>query len=352
MTGMERNGRITRRGFMRRAGVVVGSLPLAKAAFAQEASAPATGFVYDPIYLKHLTGAGHPESPARLTMIHQGLTESKLIEKLTPIPADDCPLDVLELVHAGDYVELVKRECGNDSRTLSTGEAPVCRDSYAAAVRAAGGLLRAVDAVIAGKVRNVFCAVRPPGHHSSDSRGTGFCVFNNVAIAARYAQKKHGLKRVLIADWDVHHGNGTQDTFYEDGSVLFFSTHQWPWYPGTGREDERGSGPGEGLIVNCPMPAGSGNAELKEAFETKLVPAADKFRPELVLISAGFDSRAGDPLGRFQVTDDGFRALTKIVIGIAERHAKGRLVSSLEGGYNLPGLASAVGAHIETLLGA
>jgi acetoin utilization deacetylase AcuC-like enzyme len=177
----------------------------------------------------------------------------------------------------------------------------------------------------------------------------GFCVFNNIAIGARYAQRHHGVKRVLIADWDVHHGNGTQDIFYSDGSVFFFSTHQSPWYPGTGAADERGEGPGEGKTLNCPFPAGAGREQIVGAFRDKLVTAADEFRPELVMISAGFDSRLGDPLGHFRLVDSDFADLTSIMLEIADKHAGGRLVSVLEGGYNLGGLASAVRAHVEAL---
>jgi acetoin utilization deacetylase AcuC-like enzyme len=216
-------------------------------------------------------------------------------------------------------------------------------------LRAAGGVLNAVDAVFDGRARNAFCAVRPPGHHANAARGMGFCLFNNIAIAARYAQQRYGIARALIVDWDVHHGNGTQDLFYTDPSVFFFSTHQWPLYPGTGRSDETGAGPGEGTTLNFPFPAGSGRNQVLGAVLTALVPAMRNFRPDLVLISAGFDSRAGDLLGQFTLTDEDFADLTDAVMEIAEEYAGGRLISVLEGGYNLSGLASAAASHVAML---
>jgi len=236
-------------------------------------------------------------------------------------------------------------------RHLSTGDTDICPESAATARLASGCVLSAVDAVFAREVPNAFCLVRPPGHHASAARGMGFCLFNNIAVAARYARRKHAAERVLIVDWDVHHGNGTQDIFYEDGHVLFFSTHQSPWYPGTGARNETGEGAGAGKIINCPFSAGSGRAEIAGAFREQLLPAAKAFQPDLVLISAGFDSRINDPLGHFLLTDADFRELTALLLDLAAKFCDGRLVSVLEGGYNLEGLALASEAHVRALMG-
>jgi acetoin utilization deacetylase AcuC-like enzyme len=249
-------------------------------------------------------------------------------------------------VHTSQYLDLAEEEIKDGGPELSTGDTSVCEDSWDAALRGAGLAVSAVEAVMARRVRNAFCAVRPPGHHAMADRGMGFCIVNNAAIAARHAQKAHGIDRVLIVDWDVHHGNGTQDIFYGDGSVLFFSTHQWPLYPGTGRRVEMGIGAGAGLTLNCPLPAGAGRAMREE-----LEPAANRFAPEFVVISAGFDSRAGDPLGGFLLKDEDFAEMTRLVMGIAARHAEGRVVSVLEGGYGLGLLGGAVAAHVGALAG-
>jgi acetoin utilization deacetylase AcuC-like enzyme len=308
-----------------------------------------TGVLASEVYRGHQPGPGHPESPARVDAIARAL--GALPPGLASIAPRPATLADVGLCHGADYVRAVAADVASGAESLSTGDTDISRDSYRVALQAAGGVLSAVDAVVAGTLRNAFCAVRPPGHHACPARGMGFCIFNNVAIAARHAQKVHGIGRVLIVDWDVHHGNGTQEIFYEDGSVFFFSTHQWPWYPGTGRADETGRGDGLGATLNCPFAAGSGRREILGAFEERLLPAAERFRPELVLVSAGFDSRSGDPLGGFLLRDADFADLTRVVMRIADRHAQGRLVSVLEGGYNLAGLASAAAAHVEALAG-
>ncbi len=309
-----------------------------------------TALVADPIYKEHLTGEGHPERPERLDAVIQAIEQAGLVKDLVRLTSRPATEEEVAACHARTYIETTRRDISSGRRELSTGDTAVSVRSFEIALRAAGGVLNAVDAVLRGKAKNAFCAPRPPGHHATPERGMGFCIFNSIAIGARWAQKAHGLARVLIADWDVHHGNGTQDIFYKDGSVFVFNTHQWPWYPGTGRAQETGEGRGEGANLNCPFPAGSGRKEILGAFREKLVPAAERFRPELVMVSAGFDSRIGDPLGRFTLSDDDFADLTMVALEIAQKHAGGRLVSVLEGGYNLAGLASAASRHLKALM--
>lgn len=308
-----------------------------------------TGLVFDYVYRDHDPGPGHPESPGRYSALGAGLKNAGLLENLPRIPVRVATEDDIHLVHTRPYWHTVRHDVARGAAMLSTGDTPLGAKTFDVALAAAGGVLSAVDAVMQGKIRNAFAAVRPPGHHATQSRGMGFCVFNNVAIAARYAQKAYGVDRVLIVDWDVHHGNGTQDIFYQDPHVLFFSVHQWPWYPGTGAATDTGEGAGKGSTINCPLPAGAGHAEIAGAFRKKLLPAAEEFKPALVLISAGFDSRRGDPLGRFLLKDSDFAELTTLLMEVADRHARGRLVSVLEGGYNWNGLVSAGIAHIEAL---
>ncbi|MDH4153925.1 MAG: histone deacetylase [Nitrospira sp.] len=311
-----------------------------------------TGLVYHPAYLEHDMGPGHPESPNRLRAIMQRLEESGTAAQLTRIEPRRAEDEWITQVHSPNYVASLNRHAPTDGRVSLDPDTSMSPGSLQAAYLAAGGALAAVDAIMAHQVDHVFCAVRPPGHHAEAGRAMGFCLFNNVAIAARYVQKKYGLTRVLIVDWDVHHGNGTQHSFEEDPSVLFFSTHQYPHYPGTGRGTERGKGAGEGFTINVPLEAGEGDEEYHAIFLKALVPAADEFKPEFVIISAGFDAHKDDPLASMGLTEDGYRDLTHVVAGIAKRHGKGRILSSLEGGYNLTALAGSVDAHIKALLSA
>ena len=304
-----------------------------------------TAFLADPIAKQHDPGPGHPEQPARWDAAVRGLGEYKL----TPAPPRAATEAELALCHTARYIGIARRDVQSGAHTLSTGDTDIGPQSFDVALHATGTCLNAVDLVMQGKAKNAFCIVRPPGHHASANRGMGFCLFNNVAIAARYAQRRHGVERVAIADWDVHHGNGTQDIFYSDPSVFFCSTHQSPWYPGTGAAGETGEGAAEGTTLNCPFPAGSGREQILGAFRDRFAPRMDDFRPDLILISAGFDSRTGDPLGRFLLTDADFADLTTLLLEIAHKHTGGRLISVLEGGYDLHGLARAVSAHAHSL---
>ncbi len=298
----------------------------------------------------HDPGRGHPEQIARYAAVHEGLNAAGLLEKTRLTGPRALTREDLALAHAPQYLETAEREIRAGYDHLSTGDTNVCPASWDAAVKAAGCVVAATEAVVKGEAKTAFCLVRPPGHHATADKGMGFCVLNNIAIGAQFARKRLGIERVLIVDWDVHHGNGTQDIFYEDGSVFVFNTHQAPWYPGTGPAHETGAGAGKGTTLNCPFPAGSGRAEILGAFESKLVPAMEAFRPGLVMISAGFDSRDGDPLGNFKLTDQDFADLTRLVRSIADKPAQGRVVSVLEGGYHLEGLASAATAHVRALL--
>ncbi len=313
--------------------------------------APSTGLVLDPLFERHDPGEGHFERPARYAALHHALEDSGLLHSLHPIKPRAARDEDLQLVHTRSYLQVVRHDVARRAHLLSTGDTALGAHSFDTALMAAGACLAAVDAIFAAQVRNAFAAVRPPGHHATATRGMGFCVFNNVAIAARYAQRAYHAERILIADWDVHHGNGTQDIFYRDPSVFVFSTHQSPWYPGTGAHDETGEDAGRGTTLNCPFHAGAGHSEIVGAFRRKLLPAATAFGPDFVILSAGFDSRHDDPLGRFVLKDADFAELTSLMLEIAAGSAGGRLLSVLEGGYNLTGLALATLAHLDALRG-
>ncbi|MFP6899314.1 MAG: histone deacetylase [Opitutales bacterium] len=309
--------------------------------------------VTDLAYEKHDTGFGHPEQPARITAVLKALDKAGLSEGFRKVEPRPCGDDDLLRCHTDNYLAAVKADVASGATILRTGDTTIGKASLEVAKLAVGGVLTAIDVVVSDEAPSAFCVIRPPGHHATPDKGMGFCLFNNVAVAARYAQEKHKVGKVLIVDWDVHHGNGTQDIFYEDESVFFFSTHQSPWYPGTGDRDETGKGKGLGAILNRPFPAGTGHDEIVEsAFGDDLNKAMTKYRPELILVSAGFDSRLGDPLGQFRLTDDDFASLTKIVLDLAGEHANGKVVSVLEGGYDLNGLGKAAAAHAKRLLAA
>jgi len=310
-----------------------------------------TGLVFPQACFLHAPPPDHPESPDRLRALRRRLELDGLLSRLVHLQEQEATDDDLHLCHTRAYLAAVNKDIARHAPMLSTGDTHLSPYADASARAAAGAAMAAVDAVLSGRVRNAFAAVRPPGHHATLSRGMGFCLYNNVAIAARHARRAWGVDRILIVDWDVHHGNGTQDIFYDDPSVFFFSTHQAPWYPGTGWPDETGDGPARGTTLNCPFPAGSGRREILGAFRRKLLPAMEGFRPEFVLVSAGFDSRRDDPLGLFRLHDEDFRELTEMVLEIADRWAQGRLVSVLEGGYSLHGMPAAAAAHLRGLMG-
>ena len=302
-----------------------------------------TSIVYHPDYLLHDTGS-HPERKERLIAIMQLIEDSGIdLRKVKPEPAS---IEEIGYVHDPDYItkvkEYSKREIPLDPDTV------LCKASYRAALLAAGGMIRAVD--LAAEGENAFALVRPPGHHALPDRGMGFCLFNNIAIGARHA-RKIGYDRVLIVDWDVHHGNGTQQVFYDDPSVFYFSVHQYPHYPGTGSSDETGSGAGQGYTLNVPLPAGSGDAEYTRAFEEILMPAALRFDPDIVLVSAGFDAHIDDPLAGMAVTTAGFGKMASVVCSIADECCEGRLAITLEGGYDLHALSHSVVEVLEVMAG-
>ncbi len=309
-----------------------------------------TGLVYGEIYLQHKTGPGHPDRPERLTAMVDRLKQRGLLEQMVAIKPVPAAIEWITTVHSEQYVERLKKGCAEEVPYMDTRDSPVCKETFEVARNAVGGILAATDAVMEGKIRNAFCAVRPPGHHALRDQAMGFCYFNNVSIAARYLQKKHKLAKVLIVDWDVHHGNGTQAAFDDDPSVFYFSVHLHPFYPRTGLATDRGTGKAVGTKLNVPLPAGSGDAEYKKAFEEQLRPAALAFKPDFVLISCGFDAHEGDLLGRMKVTTPCYAELTRIVKGIAEKCCQGRLVMEFEGGYNLDNLADSCEAVVRVLM--
>ena len=303
----------------------------------------------DPVFLRHDTGA-HPENANRLRAITARLEQSGLVPRCRAGTFAPLDADQLRLVHAPAVVQLAHRVATQGGGRIDA-DTVVCPESYDVALAAAGAASAAVDAVLDGTDPTALCLVRPPGHHATRGRSMGFCLFNNVALAARRARQR-GLERVLIVDWDVHHGNGTQDVFDDDPSVTFFSVHRFGhgFYPGTGAADETGTGPGLGTTFNAPLPFGIKRSQYHAAFRAVLETAADRCKPELVLLSAGFDAHAQDPIGSLGLETEDFAALTDLVRDVARTHAGGRLVSCLEGGYNVRVLAECVAVHLERLL--
>ena len=306
-----------------------------------------TGYIFHAQYLKHDTKS-HPENSGRLKAIQEKIESSKIYSHLhfpEPRRATD---DELAANHDMGHIDDVRNSCRNGVQNLD-GDTVICPDSWDAATLSAGAGLTAIDQIITGQLDNAFTAVRPPGHHAEKDRAMGFCLFNNVAIAARYAIKKHKLNRVCIFDWDVHHGNGTQHSFYSNPSVHYSSIHQYPFYPGTGDKDETGTGDGLGTTLNFPLNAFAGDSIYLDIVENKLIPAIQAFKPELIIISAGFDAHEDDPLAQMRVSSDCYGQMTAMILKVAEEICGGRLLSMLEGGYNYKALADSVFKHINVL---
>ncbi len=301
----------------------------------------------DPIFLRHDTGR-HPECADRLRRIVAHLESKHLIERFERGAIEAATLEQLVRVHESAYVRQVERWASQGGGHVEA-DTIMSRDSYDVALRAAGCAVAATERVVKGASRRALCLVRPPGHHALKNAPMGFCLFNNVAVAARHAVDHLGLSRVLIVDWDVHHGNGTQDAFYTDGRVFFFSSHRWPFYPGTGLADETGSGKGLGAIFNLPLSFGISRHEFLERFHTVLSQAAARAKPELILLSAGFDAHRADPIGSLGLESEDFADLTRLAAACADQYCHGKIVSLLEGGYDLEALAESVEAHVEVL---
>ena len=311
-----------------------------------------TGFLYDDRYRRHDTGPYHPETAERLPAIYRGIREAGLLPRLHEYTADLPERRWVELVHDPGYVDRFQEACRAGKRILDSGDNRMCPETFETAMLAVGGVLKTLDLVMNGTVRNAFCAVRPPGHHAERDRAMGFCYLNNVAVGARYLQQRWGVARVGIVDFDVHHGNGTQHIFESDASVLYYSIHQHPsfTFPGTGREFERGAGPGLGFTHNSPVLPGQGDAEYRRLLERDLFPVFESFQPEFVLVSTGFDGHEKDDMADMRLSDEGLAWIMEHIVAMADGAARGRLVSVLEGGYNLERLPELAARHVEILL--
>jgi len=311
-----------------------------------------TGFLFDERFLLHDTGPYHPEVPERLLAIFKGLKEADLISKIIPIKADRADRKWIETVHDKNYIDRFGDACFSGKKTFDHPDNQMCSETYDTAFLAVGGILKTIDRIMQGKLDNAFCAVRPPGHHAESSSAMGFCYFNNVAVAARYLQGKWEIGNVGIIDFDVHHGNGTQHIFEQDPTVFYYSIHQHPSfaYPGTGREFEYGAGPGHGYTKNNPVLPGRGDEEYKKLITENLMVDFDRFRPEVILVSAGFDAHADDDMSDMNLTTQWYSWIMKKIMELADRFADGRLISVLEGGYSLKRLPELAKNHIEMLL--
>lgn len=311
-----------------------------------------TGFLYDERYLLHDTGPGHPESPERLKAIYQGIKDADLLSKLTIIQARRADLKWVETVHAKNYIERFEAACRSGNSMFDYPDNQICAETFETALLAVGGVLDAAGRVMTGKLDNVFCAVRPPGHHAEYDQAMGFCYFNNVAIAARYLQIEWDIQRVGIVDFDVHHGNGTQHIFEEDPDVFYYSIHQHPTFafPGTGRSFETGSGKGTGSTRNCPVLPGYGDKEYHGLIQRDLIPVFEAFSPEVIIVSAGFDAHVDDDMSDIKLSTQGYTRLMERIVALAELYSNGRVISVLEGGYCLERLPELAANHVKILL--
>lgn len=307
-------------------------------------------YIYHPVFEKHNPGIGHPECPERLQSIQNYLKKKGFSDRYTLFTPELAANETIELVHAKDYVEYINSLSGVEHEVLDLGDTIINEFSVEAAFRAAGAANMAVDLLFNEGYDKVFCAVRPPGHHAEYNQAKGFCIFNNIAIAARIAQSKKYANKILIIDWDVHHGNGTQNAFYEDDTVFYFSIHQYPFFPGSGREYETGNGKGEGFTLNIPFTGGCTEQEYIYEFEQALKKIEIVFQPGLILISAGFDAHELDPIGGMLITSSGYYKLTEITSQLAQKHCNGKIISFLEGGYSFQGLSESVYEHLRCLL--
>lgn len=312
-----------------------------------------TGFVYDEKYLLHDTGLGHPESPDRLRAIYERLVSSGVIEQLIMVQPERANQRWIEAVHNIHYIMNFDTACVSGFQEFEHPDNAICRDTYEVAFLAVGGVLKAIDCVMKGELDSVFCAVRPPGHHAEVDKPMGFCYFNNVAIGARYVQREYGIERVAIIDFDVHHGNGTQHIFDKDPSVFYYSIHEHPSfaYPGTGREFEVGVGDGDGFTANSPVLPGRGDEEYRRLLMQDLVPSIKKFNPEFFILSAGFDAHVTDLMSGTSLTTDGYDFVSEVIMNLVNRFTDGKVVSVLEGGYNLDVLPLLVENHIRSIAG-
>ena len=298
-----------------------------------------TAYLYDEIYMEHNTGWGHPERPERLRAIDDNLKSCKFYNDLIRVEKKIADLKYIELIHDRKYINRAKKEIESGMSNLDSMDTVICGKSFEVALYAVGGCLNMCDCIMKGDAENGFCVIRPPGHHAEKNSAAGFCIFNNIAIAARYLQSKHKIKKIAIVDWDVHHGNGTQHSFENNNSIYYISLHQYPHYPGTGGSNENGTGEGKGYTLNIPMKSGSGDQEYAEAFYDIILPELEKFKPDFILISAGFDAHRDDPLSSIFLSTDSYYQFTKSIKVIAEKYSNNRIIAFLEGGYNLDALA-------------